>query len=135
MPSAIPQNKAAFEKLCAEASVTLPYAEDTSILKTPVQLGSRTAPNRIAYQAMEGCDGTPEGSPDELTVRRYDRFARGGAGLIWFEATAVMQEGRANPRQLYIHDGNVDDFKREVERIKEAGLKENGYDILIPQEA
>ena len=110
MPSAIPQNKAAFEKLCAEASVTLPYTEDTSILKTPVQLGSRTAPNRIAYQAMEGCDGTGEGSPGKLTIRRYDRFASGGAGLIWYEATAVMPEGRENPRQLWFHRENLDDF-------------------------
>ena len=23
-------------------------------------------------------------SPGELTFRRYERFARGGAGLIWF---------------------------------------------------
>ena len=27
---------------------------------------------------MEGCDGTAGGSPDELTLRRYDRFAKGG---------------------------------------------------------
>jgi 2,4-dienoyl-CoA reductase-like NADH-dependent reductase (Old Yellow Enzyme family) len=72
---------------------------------------------------MEGCDGTTGGSPDELTIRRYDRFATGGAGLIWFEATAVMPEARANPRQLYIHEGNLDDFKREVTRIKETALR------------
>jgi len=131
MPSAIPQNKAAFEKLCAEASVTLPYTEDTSILKTPVQLGSRTAPNRIAYQAMEGCDGTPAGLPDELTMRRYLRFARGGAGVIWFEATAVVNEGRANPRQLYIDEKNYMEYAPVVAQIKEACLKENGYEPLI----
>jgi len=47
---------------------------------------------------MEGCDGTPEGAPTDLTVRRYERFGAGGAGLIWFEATSVAADGRANPR-------------------------------------
>ena len=36
-------------------------------------------------------------------VRDPVRAAKGGAGTIWFEATAVMKEGRANPRQLYIN--------------------------------
>ena len=38
--------------------------------------------------------------PDELTFRRYQRFGAGGAKLIWGEAAAVVEEGRANPRQL-----------------------------------
>jgi 2,4-dienoyl-CoA reductase-like NADH-dependent reductase (Old Yellow Enzyme family) len=51
---------------------------------------------------MEGVDGDAQGRPGELTRRRYIRFAEGGAGLIWFEATAVVDEGRANPRQLLL---------------------------------
>ena len=43
---------------------------------------------------------TLDGRPGELTWRRYERFARGGAKLIWFEATAVREDGRANTRQL-----------------------------------
>ena len=40
---------------------------------------------------MEGCDGTPDGSPDELTVRRYHRFAAGGPGaLLWMEIAALF---------------------------------------------
>ena len=53
---------------------------------------------------MEGCDGTLDGRPDELTFRRYQRFGAGGAKLIWGEATAVVDEGRANPRQLLINE-------------------------------
>ena len=41
----------------------------------------------------------------ELTLRRYDRFARSGAGLIWAEAVAITPEGRANPRQLWLTKG------------------------------
>lgn len=119
----------------AELKTGLPFADDLSLLGTELRIGKHIIPNRLACQPMEGCDGTPGGSPDKLTVRRYDRFAKGGAGVIWFEATAVMPEGRANPRQLYIHDGNVDDFKREVERIKETAVKNNGYAPVVIMQA
>ena len=118
-----------------ELGLTIPYAEDTSILGKSAQIKGKTIHNRLVCQAMEGCDGTADGRPDELTIRRYDRFAKGGAGLIWFEATAVLEEGRANPRQLYITEQNVDSFAREVERIKETAMKENGYAPLIVMQA
>eukprot|EP00913_Durusdinium_trenchii_P023481 g22059.t1 len=53
---------------------------------------------------MEGCDGTLDGHPDELTYRRYVRFGAGGAKLIWGEATAAFDEGRMNSRQLWINE-------------------------------
>ena len=111
------------------------FDEDTKVLKTPIEVGNKTAANRLVCQAMEGCDGTAEGSPDSLTKRRYERFAKGGAGLIWFEATAVMEEGRANPRQLYINETNLDNFKRQVEEIKETALKTNGYEPIVIMQA
>ncbi len=101
----------------------------------PLEIGGLRLPNRLACQAMEGCDGTAGGSPDTLTKRRYQRFAEGGAGLIWFEATAVAKEGRANPRQLYINEENLDDFKRQVAAIKEAALKANGYAPAVIMQA
>ncbi|MBR4051285.1 MAG: flavin oxidoreductase/NADH oxidase [Clostridia bacterium] len=118
-----------------ELKLNIPYAENVSVLNTPVQIGKKAVQNRLACQAMEGCDGTADGSPDELTVRRYDRFAKGGAGVIWFEATAVMREGRANPRQLWIHQNNINDFQREVERIKQTAVKENGFEPLVIMQA
>lgn len=128
-------NAADFQAQNTELGLELPYAEDVSILGKELKLGSKVIHNRLACQAMEGCDGTPGGSPDELTIRRYDRFAKGGAGVIWFEATAVLPEARANPRQLYLHDGNLDDFKREVERIKDTAVKENGYEPVVIMQA
>ena len=118
-----------------QLGTALPYAESLNILGNPLSVGSKVFQNRMACQAMEGCDGTSNGEPAELTCRRYDRFAKGGAGLIWFEATAVMEEGRANPRQLWIHDDNLDAFKRIVETIKETGLKENGYAPIVIMQA
>lgn len=119
-----------------ELGAKLPYSDDTSVLAQPLTIcSSITLHNRLACQAMEGCDGTFNGSPGKLTIRRYDRFAEGGAGLIWFEATAIMPEARANPRQLYIHKKNLDDFKKEVERIKEIGIRKNGYEPIVIMQA
>ena len=60
---------------------------------------------------MEGWDGTPDGRPTELTRRRWQRFGRAGAGLIWGgEAVAVSHEGRANPNQLVIADHTQHDL-------------------------
>lgn len=127
----VPQSKEAFLKMCEESGTSFPYSEDISCLSGEVRVGTKVAHNRIAYQAMEGCDGTFDGSPDELTKRRYMRFARGGAGIIWFEATAVMNEGRANPRQMYLTDKTKGDFERIVNDIKETCVKENGFEPLV----
>lgn len=124
-----------FQDQNRQLGLGLPFCDDLSIFREKLTVGKCTVSNRLACQAMEGCDGTADGAPDELTVRRYDRFAKGGAGTIWFEATAVMEEGRANPRQLWIHKNNLDAFKREVERIKETALRENGYAPLLIMQA
>jgi NADPH2 dehydrogenase len=104
------------------------------VLARPVRVGAFTVGNSIAIQPMEGCDGTLESSPDELTWRRYERFARGGAKLIWFEATAVREDGRANMRQLWITRHNVADFTRLLARIREVHREHWGRadDLLIP---
>ncbi len=118
-----------------ELGLNIPYSDDVSVFAEKIEIKNKVIPNRLACQAMEGCDGTAGGSPDELTLRRYDRFAKGGAGLIWYEATAVLPEARANPRQLYIHDENLDDFKKQVEVIKETCLKTNGYEPVVIMQA
>ena len=109
----------------------LPLCEDLSILNRPVDLGAKTVPNAIAIQPMEGCDGTGDGRPGELTLRRYDRFAKSGAGLIWAEATAITPEGRANPRQLWLTEENLSDYQRFVSNIKETCMRENGFEPVI----
>src|SRR5687768_16300594 len=63
-------------------------------LARKVSVGGFTVGNSLAIHPMEGCDSTLDGRPGELTTRRYRRFAQGGAKLIWFEATAVREEGR-----------------------------------------
>ena len=125
----------AFHSENASFSPNLPYLESTASLAAPLTLRSATIPNRLACQAMEGCDGNADGTPGELTQRRYDRLAKGGSGLIWFEATAVMEEGKANPRQLFITKDNLDAFRRQTDAIREAAVQANGYAPLIVMQA
>ena len=64
--------------------------------------------NRFCTHPMEGWDGTLDGKPTDLTIRRWRNFGRSGAKLIWGgEAVAVIYEGRANPNQLLINQGNL----------------------------
>lgn len=114
-----------------ELNIKLPLSGRPEVLKQPIRINGRVVQNRLAIQPMEGCDGTAEGSPGPLTLRRYERFAKSGAGLIWAEAVAVVPEGRANPRQLMLTEKNLDDFKSMVESIRENSFKENGVTPLL----
>ena len=109
-----------------ELSLPLDATEDLSPLLQPLKAGEFTLPNRLVMLPMEGCDGTADGAPDELTFRRYRRFAAGGAGLLWLEATAVVPEGRANPRQIWLHPGTVGVFARLAEETLAAAREALG---------
>lgn len=115
--SSISQLQDAFARL----GFDLPASDDLSVLARPLQLGRLHMPNRMVAQPMEGCDGTAGGAPGELTVRKYTRLAAGGAGLIWFEACAVLAEGRANPRQLRLDEDSVQAFADMVAAARKAG--------------
>ncbi len=79
--------------------------ESTGPLAQPFTLNDgRTIGNRFCILPMEGWDGTTDGFPTDLTVRRWERFGRSGAKLIWGgEAVAVRPDGRANPNQLMLN--------------------------------
>ncbi len=88
------------------------FDENLDYIFKPVNIGDRVVGNAFAIHPMEGCDGSLDGKPEELTFRRWHRFAGGGAKLIWGEATAVVQEGRANPRQLCLNEKNLFAFEK-----------------------
>lgn len=115
--------------------VDFPISENVGALFSPLQLGSVRAENRIAFQPMEGTDGTLTGAPDELTCRRYLRFAKGGPGLIWYEAVATVPEARASAHQLMVHPDNIDATKRLLDQVRETSLKEHGYAPVIIMQA
>ncbi len=124
------------ERLAEDAKargLDIRLSADLSPLTAPWHLGGRTVGNRLAIQPMEGCDGTPDGAPGELTLRRYDRFGAGGAKLIWGEAAAVVPEGRANPRQLVIDEQHAAGLEALLHRCRAAHRRAwaNDSDLLV----
>ncbi len=115
----------------ARLGLTLPVSGDVSILGETVPIGSLKSPNRFAIQPMEGFDAADDGGPGELTFRRYLRYAAGGTGLIWFEATAVLEEARSNPRQLWIHPDNTARYRELVAAIRKTARDACGHDVVL----
>jgi 2,4-dienoyl-CoA reductase-like NADH-dependent reductase (Old Yellow Enzyme family) len=77
---------------------------------------------------MEGCDGTAGGHPDDLTLRRYRRFGASGAKIVWGEATAVVEDARANPRQLVINDRTARSLERMLNECRTSHRQQVGSD-------
>jgi NADPH2 dehydrogenase len=116
------------EAECRRLGLDLRFSDDLAPLFRPVTFGPLRAGNALCVQPMEGCDGTPDGRPGELTLRRYQRFGAGGAKLIWGEATAVVEEGRANPRQLLLNGETAPDFERLLADCRRAHREARGGD-------
>jgi len=122
---------------------TLPFDEailpaPDSPLAAPFQLpwhkGCRRVGNRFAVQPMEGWDAQPDGTPSDLTRRRWMRFARSGAKLIWGgEAVAVLPEARANPHQLLLNERTAPALAHLRRQMVEAHLERFGEtrDLVI----
>jgi 2,4-dienoyl-CoA reductase-like NADH-dependent reductase (Old Yellow Enzyme family) len=110
--------------------LVLPMSEDLSVLASPLTFGNRTVPNRFAVQPMEGFDSGHDGEPLELGFRRYERFAAGGAGLIWFEATAVRWDARSNEQQFWLNEKSADAFAKLLEHTRNTARKTNGHEIV-----
>lgn len=112
-------------------NIDIKISDNLDILKQKVDVAGHVAQNSLAVHPMEGCDGNSDGSPGELAIRRYKRFAAGGAGLMWFEAVAVVSEGRANPKQLWITKDNIHTFKELFSTIMDEAQNANGYTPLV----
>lgn len=93
-------------------------AAPDSPLAQPYSVHDVTIGNRWCILPMEGWDGTTDGRPTDLTIRRWERFGLSGAKLIWGgEAVAVRHDGRANPNQLIINEqtlGSLDALRETL---------------------
>lgn len=103
------------------------YEEDIKVLGTPMKVGGLTAANRFAVLPMEGCDSNTDGSPSQLVYDRYLKYAEGGFGLIWFEANAIVPEGRANELQMMLTASNVEKFKDLVKKVDDLCMEKHGF--------
>ena len=111
-----------------QRGLVVDFSDDWSPLAEPIQVGGRTIGNRLAIHPMEGCDGTLDGSPDLLTIRRYERFGAGGAKLVWGEAAAITPIGRANTRQLVLDEVHAGGLEQLLSVCRSAHRKEWGDD-------
>jgi 2,4-dienoyl-CoA reductase-like NADH-dependent reductase (Old Yellow Enzyme family) len=103
---------AAFRAHLAGVGASLQFDDElappaASPLARPIEVDGVRVGNRFCILPMEGWDGTPDGQPSDLTRLRWRHFGISGAKLIWGgEAVAVRADGRANPNQLLMHEGN-----------------------------
>ena len=118
-----------------ELGIHLPFAADTKILGEEVSFGNVTLKNRLGIAPMEGADALPDGSPSELTTRRYIREAEGKAAVIWFEAISIVPEARSSTHQLMITRENLDSYKKLTAAVKEAGIRANGFAPYLVMQA
>lgn len=122
------------QKHLSELGVTIPCddqiisAEEGSPLAEPIMVRDFKVGNRWCIHPMEGWDAHRDGSPSELTIRRWHRFGISGAKLIWGgEAAAVQATGRANPNQTLATPENEAGLRTLLEALL-AGHREQGLD-------
>lgn len=92
-------------------------------LLSPIQIGTRTCPNRFFIQAMECNDEDETGNPSPDTTERYRNLFKGEAGLISLEAISITRESRARDNQLMIMAPNRAPLGEFVKRVKEVNPK------------
>ena len=93
----------------------------TAQLFTPVELGGVTLPNRIVVSPM--CQySAKDGFVSDWHLVHLGKFAQGGAGIVFMEATAVERRGRITHGDTGIwDDAHIAPLKRITEFIRSQG--------------
>ena len=129
-----------FRERLSELQIELPCddkllsAAEGSPLAEPIKLGEMTVGNRWCIHPMEGWDANTDGTPTELTIRRWQRFGESGAKLIWGgEAAAVQADGRANPNQTLALESNEAGLRTLLTTLETAHREHFGTldDLLV----
>ena len=93
------------EKEIEGLGVDLPLEKDLSVLADPLEIGGRTAPNRLAVQPMEGFDADESGTPGDLTFRHPILGVASTEPLTIWVATSTGPVGRSRPYSTSIASG------------------------------
>lgn len=102
---------------------------NTQMISTPIRIAKKEAPNRIVFQPMECNDADATGDPSDLSIKRYRRFAEGGAGIIFTESLTITSESRARKSQLSITEQNAKGLELLIKEIREV----NGDSLILFQ--
>ena len=89
------------------------------ILLSPIKIGTQTCMNRFFSQAMECTDANPDGSPSDLTYKRYENLFKGEAGMVSLEAITITDKNRSRMNQLFIMPQNLPVLTKFVKRLRE----------------
>jgi 2,4-dienoyl-CoA reductase-like NADH-dependent reductase (Old Yellow Enzyme family) len=89
-------------------------------LFSPLRIRNLDLPNRVVLTAMVTRLSAEDGLVNQPIIDRYVRFAKGGAGLIVVEATAVHQ-ARSGPLLRLGEDRFIPGHRELVRRAHEAG--------------
>ena len=103
-----------------ELNIHLPLSTNLEILAEPIQIFGKTVKNRIAIQPLECFDSSTEGTPSDLTFRRYRRLSAGGSGLIWFESCSPTPKSQTSRWQARITEENLPVFQRLLYEIRDS---------------
>lgn len=90
----------------------------------PIQIGPMTVKNRFVMPPMGNNFANTDGTMSEQSKAYYAARAKGGFGLITFEATVVHEGAKGGPRKPCLYsDDTIDSFKNVVDACHEAGAK------------
>ena len=100
---------------------SFPYADSLDALCKPVTIagGKMELKNAMGIHPMEASDANLDGSPSDYTYEHYKKFFSSGVGLVWFEALSVQEDGRSNPHSTFMHEGNLEEYKKLIGSLKE----------------
>ncbi len=92
-------------------------------LSDPITIRNMVVKNRIGYPAMMSNCSNPDGSPSERNISLYEQKAKGGIGILTYEAVNVnpMWIGSTQPNVGRVE--NIPKFKELTERVHKHGAK------------
>lgn len=90
----------------------------------PIQIGPMTVANRFVMSPMGNNFANTDGTMSERSASYYGARAKGGFGLITFEATVVYKEAKGGPRKPCLYDDStVSSFQAAIAACHQAGAK------------
>jgi len=112
----------------------LPLDGGLDALRQPLTVAARTVPNRFLARPAEGNDAQPDGAPSPLTKRRYERFVRGGFGILCTEPVAIAPDERRHVHQLCLHANTGPAFSALTASLRDcSGTGSDGAVVLLLQ--
>jgi len=91
---------------------------------TPIKIGPMIVSNRFVVPPMGNNFANTDGTMSDRSLAYYRERARGGFGLITFEATVAYKKAKGGARKpCLFDDSTIDSFKRVIDACHEEGAK------------